>query len=508
MQQWKNYPHPRWKKQDRDDVTVLLSVVEPRKSLFVSAFMQRMGIAHVDLGGFRTDHIVRGKTLSTPNLCNPAYFVTGQIIEYLDGLQARTGMSRKEICDKHVFVCPSGPCSPCRYGMYTQEYFKALNDAGYEGFRIITFSSDVFDMESEKDDALQFTFGFRINLLMALILADAVHTRDMETRPFEKEPGSTIAVVREAERMIHKTFRSPFYALALPATLRKVGRMFDAIPRVKRPAPKIFITGEIFANNSHGDPNYNLREFCMEQGCQVNPALFTQRVYFDFIRRMDYTRRARDFEDLDPRERRKLSVFLVRQRIGLWITDRLVKSYFRNIGARTPYPDIEALFALGHPYYHRRIYGGEGNLEVAEAIEQSRLCDGFISIKPFGCLCSSGVSDGIQAKIQEVCPDLNFLSVETSGDNATNVLNRVSMLIFKARRQHRKRTEAGLALNRPSSSLPSRLVCQDGRNPPSPGPQYLQKIVKLPGILPKISSYSLARGGRPHLEQYTGGNHV
>lgn len=437
MKQWTHYPTPRWKKRDMEDTTVLLSVVEPRKSLFVSAFMDRMGIAHVDLGGFKTEHIELGKRLGTPNLCNPAYYITGQIVEYLEGLRARTGLSKEQIRDRHVFVCPSGPCSPCRYGMYTQEHFRALNEAGYEGFRIVTFSSDVFDMESEKDDALQFTFGFRINLLMALILADAVHTRDMEIRPYEKVPGSTLAVVREAERMIHDAFRSNSYALRLPATLRKVGHMFDAIERVDRPVPRLFITGEIFANNSHGDPNYNLREFCIREGCQVNPALFTQRVYFDFIRRMDHTRRQRDFGDPSPREKRRLSIHLMRQRIGLAITDHLVKSYLGHIGARTPYPDIEALFDLGHPHYHRRIYGGEGNLEVAEAMEQSAHCHGFISIKPFGCMCSSGVSDGVQARIQDLYPDLNFLSVETSGDNASNVLNRVSMLIFKARRQYR-----------------------------------------------------------------------
>jgi predicted nucleotide-binding protein (sugar kinase/HSP70/actin superfamily) len=439
---WTQYANPPWKKQDRDSVTVLLSVVEPRKSYFVSAFLDRMGIKHVDLGGCTFEDATVGKMYGTPNLCNPVYFVAGRIIRTLDSIREESGMSRAEICDKYVFVCPSGPCSPCRYGMYTQEYFKAINDAGYEGFRIITFSSDVFDMDSEKDDALQFTFSFRINLLIALILADVVHARDMETRPYEKQSGSTQHVVRKAEKMIYEAFRSPFYLFHLPRTLRKVGRMFDEIETVDRKLPKIFITGEIFGNNAHGDPSYNLREFCMEQGCEVNPALFTQRVYFDFYRRMDHTEHAIKYDDMDARERSRLSVFLFRQKIGLGITEYLVKKYFGCIGARTHYPDIKELFSLAHPYYHQRVFGGEGNLEVAEAIEQSNICDGFISIKPFGCMSSSGVSDGVQAKVQELHPGLNFLSIETSGDNATNVLNRVSMLLFKAKKQHRSRLGA------------------------------------------------------------------
>jgi predicted nucleotide-binding protein (sugar kinase/HSP70/actin superfamily) len=439
LRHWTHYPNPPWKKEDREKVTVLLSVVEPRKSRLVSAYMERMGITHLDLGGFEQSDVLLGKRYCSPGLCNPVYFITGQILRTLDTIGRDQGLSKAEICRRYLFVCPSGPCSPCRYGMYTQEYFKALNEAGYEGFRIITFSSDVFDMDSAPDDALQFSFSFRINLLLALVLADALHARDMEVRPYERDPGATLKVTQEAEQLIYEAFRSPSYVVRLPVTLRRVARLFDAIPRGDRSAPQIYITGEIFANNSHGDANYNLREFCMSQGCEVNPALFTMRVYFDFIRRMEHTRRALKYDELDGRQRRQMAIFLTRQKIGYQICDSLIKNLFRWIGARRPYPDVEALLQLGHPYYHRRIFGGEGNLEVAEAIEQSKHCDGFISVKPFGCMCSSGVSDGVQAKIQEVHPELNFLSLETSGDNATNALNRVSMLLFKARKSHRSR---------------------------------------------------------------------
>jgi predicted nucleotide-binding protein (sugar kinase/HSP70/actin superfamily) len=434
---WRHYDNPPWKERDRDRVTVLLSVVEPRKSLFVSAFLKRSGIRFIDLGGCVYEDAMVGKKYGTPGLCNPVYFVAGRIIRTLDRIREENGWSRKEMCEKYVFVCPSGPCSPCRFGMYTQEYFKAINEAGYEGFRIITFSTDIYDMEYSEDDALKFTFMWRINLLLCLILADALHSRDMETRPYEKSRGETHGVVRRAERMIHDAIRSPLYLVRIPAVLRKVRRMFDDIETVERRIPKIYITGEIFANNAHGDPNYNLREYCMEHGCEVNPALFTMRVYFDFHRRLDQTEHALKYDDLGPGERARLTRFLLRQKVGLAITDHFVRRYFSLIGARTPYPDVTELFDLAHPFYNKRVFGGEGNLEVAEAMEQSELCDGFISVKPFGCMASSGVSDGIQAKIQELHPNLNFLSIETSVDNATNVLNRVSMLLFKAKRQRR-----------------------------------------------------------------------
>jgi predicted nucleotide-binding protein (sugar kinase/HSP70/actin superfamily) len=95
--------------------------------------------------------------------------------------------------------------------------------------------------------------------------------------------------------------------------------------------------------------------------------------------------------------------------------------------------------ALAEDLYHPEIFGGEGNLEIAEALHYADTVDGFISSKPFGCMPSSGVSDGVQAKVLSQHPNLNFLSIETSGDNEVNILSRVSMLLFKAKQRMRER---------------------------------------------------------------------
>jgi predicted nucleotide-binding protein (sugar kinase/HSP70/actin superfamily) len=107
----------------------------------------------------------------------------------------------------------------------------------------------------------------------------------------------------------------------------------------------------------------------------------------------------------------------------------------KQFGGRGEIHDLDTLSALGHPHYHTALMGGEGNLEVAEAIYYHDKVDGFISIKPFGCMPSSGVSDGVQSKIISMYPDLNFLSIETSGDNEVSILSRVSMLLFKAKQK-------------------------------------------------------------------------
>ena len=56
-----------------------------------------------------------------------------------------------------------------------------------------------------------------------------------------------------------------------------------------------------------------------------------------------------------------------------------------------------------------------------------------LSVKPFGCMPSSGVSDGVQSFVTEKWPGAIFLPIETSGDGAVNVYSRVQMMLFKAR---------------------------------------------------------------------------
>lgn len=56
-----------------------------------------------------------------------------------------------------------------------------------------------------------------------------------------------------------------------------------------------------------------------------------------------------------------------------------------------------------------------------------------LSVKPFGCMPSSGVSDGVQSLITNRYPGTIFCAVETSGDGATNFYSRVQMYMFKAR---------------------------------------------------------------------------
>lgn len=101
---------------------------------------------------------------------------------------------------------------------------------------------------------------------------------------------------------------------------------------------------------------------------------------------------------------------------------------------------MDEVATISHQYYDNHLRGGEGHMEVGKLIQsvEHRKAHMVISVKPFGCMPSSGVSDGVQSLITARHPEAIFTAIETTGDGEVNVQSRIQMDLFKAR----KRAEA------------------------------------------------------------------
>ncbi len=63
-------------------------------------------------------------------------------------------------------------------------------------------------------------------------------------------------------------------------------------------------------------------------------------------------------------------------------------------------------------------------------INKHKLADLIVSMKPFTCL-SSVISDGVQCKISDLYPEVEFIAVETNGDSAATFYSRIQMAMQK-----------------------------------------------------------------------------
>jgi predicted nucleotide-binding protein (sugar kinase/HSP70/actin superfamily) len=98
-------------------------------------------------------------------------------------------------------------------------------------------------------------------------------------------------------------------------------------------------------------------------------------------------------------------------------------------------PDMDEIAALAKDHFDVNVRGGEGHMEVGKLIHfvKDRVNHMTISVKPFGCMPSGGVSDGVQAAVQARYPEALFLAIETTGDGKVNVQSRIQMMLFRAR---------------------------------------------------------------------------
>lgn len=442
---WLGYANPLWNRKKKKDVTILYNTIERRKSYFLRAYFERFGFKYKDLGDHIKDDVSLGKEYGNRMECSPMYFTSGALLRALFALE-KEGLSKEEIVERYVFLGGGGQCGPCRYGMYPQEYLKVVNEAGFKDFRVLLFTSDLAGEKLPRDSAFRVDLFFLLNFLVALMLADLLHAAECALRPYAVDKEEVDDALEWAEKVLLEAFSKRNHLVHVVAALRRVGRRFASIELQRRRIPLIFVTGEFFANLSHSDANYHLRRFIMDEGCEPLPGLFVQRALYDNWRRTVEARAGiRYAESLKERafwySRLSRQTFSTKMMHLYW--NSFVAAFQpEKFGAHTELLDFEHLADIGGEFYNPEIFGGEGHLEVAEAIHYADHVDGFISCKPFGCMPSSGVSDGVQAKIMSLYPNLDFLSIETSGDNEVSILSRVSMLLFKAKQrvQQRKAT--------------------------------------------------------------------
>ena len=382
-----------------------------------------------------------GKEFGNRGQCNPTYFTVGNLVQYLIMLRDKHGMDSKEIVDKYVFLT-AGACGPCRFGMYVTEYRKALRDAGFDGFRVMLFQQ-TGGMKQATGEASGLELGpaFFWGLAKGMFIGDVINALGYRIRPYEIEPGATNKAIEDAKRIVYSALAQKTNIMA---AIWKCKPLFQAV-KVDRTMvkPKVSIIGEFWAMTTEGDGNYQLHEFLEGEGAECDIQLVAAWVlYMLWEGRHDTQDRA----NLRSPDKAKYGL----ADAGPWgVGTRLISLAGGEIAVRGLFqvfahtmglygyhlPDMNKIAEISHDYYNNDLRGGEGHMEVGKLIMNVTMAKAHmtLSVKPFGCMPSAGVSDGVQSCITEKFPGTIYCPVETSGDGRVNFYSRVQMYLFKAK---------------------------------------------------------------------------
>ncbi|XEC97586.1 2-hydroxyglutaryl-CoA dehydratase [Paenibacillus tarimensis] len=444
-------PVPRsFLEKDKASTTVLFGGLTMAHDYLVEGTLKGLGyrVQHMDCPD--NDSLRYGKEFGNRGQCNPTYFTVGNLIKHLHYLRDVEGKTKEEIVSKYLFIT-SGSCGPCRFGTYVTEYRKALRDAGFDGFRVLLFQqTDGLKQATGGESALKLDTSFFLGFLKAVLLGDILNALGYRIRPYEVEQGSTDKALEQCKTYLYEALSRR--KQLIPALL-KCRKELQAV-RVDRTRvkPKVSIIGEFWAMTTEGEGNYELQRFLEQEGAEVEVQSVTAWILYLIWGAQYDTRKRIHLREADGGKGGLKGKNPVKQLRLLRLADTALRLMFQTyaniIGLRGYHlPDMEEIGRVAHEHYNNQLRGGEGHMEVGKLIlnVKKKKVNMTLSVKPFGCMPSSGVSDGVQSLITEKYPDAIFLPIETTGDGAINVYSRVQMMLFKAKQSAQKEWEEALA---------------------------------------------------------------
>jgi len=477
---------------ERGKVTILFGGLTWKHEALIKAVFQGNGYRCENLPLANVADFQAGKEYGNNGQCNPTYFTVGNLVHFLQGLEAQ-GVPRQEIVDNYVFFT-AGSCGPCRFGMYEAEYRYALQNAGFGDFRVLLFQQTDGIKAASGEPGLKFSVNFGLGMLNALNLGDVTNDLIFQIRPFEVNAGEADRVFDEAVDELCRTLRErkPFEFMEdAPAWLsRQVGKngaaknalsvlckIYDHIygkeftgaleacrDRINKidvdrlkVKPIVKITGEFWAQTTEGDGNFHIFRFLEREGAQVLvEPIATWIAYMLHVAGLGSAQR-KDVDGPYPHperwelRKRLANEMKFRKKMAMFDIGETMWSYFyhrtiKKLGGITHHlvPQQE-LVRLAHPFYHQLARGGEGYMEVGKNVYYTvnHLCHMVLALKPFGCMPSSQ-SDGVQSAVINRFREMIFLPIETSGEGEVNAHSRVQMALGEAKAKARGEFESVL----------------------------------------------------------------
>ena len=312
----------------------------------------------------------------------------------------------------------------CRASNYICLLRKALTDMGMDYVPVISLSFGGYEHYS----GFKITPGMAVIGLRSLIYGDMLLLLKNQCLPYEKEPGSTLALVRKWVDCLTEQFRRKrgLSGRAMRKNLAAIARDFHELPKVPRTVTKVGIVGEIYVKYS-SIGNNGLEKFLLSQGCEyMVPGVLG---FFQYC----FANTETDHRYYGGSAAKRL-VGRKAEHIAAdwegWLIEAL-KPYSEFV----PPACFERVKTLADRVIDRGVKMGEGWLlsgEAAEMIEKGYT--NIICAQPFGCLPNHIAGKGTIRRLRELYPGANIFPVDyDSGASRVNQENRIKLMLAIAK---------------------------------------------------------------------------
>jgi predicted nucleotide-binding protein (sugar kinase/HSP70/actin superfamily) len=369
----------------------------------------------------RTDAgLRRARALGNHGQCNPAHYAVGAVLEHA----RRSGEDPGVFAGRHGWIT-AGSCGPCRLAGFGFEYARVLDGGGLGRLPVARVEPLSLAVDPAPGGLPGLDSQAGNALLGAVVAGDVLTALGHALRPYAIDPDDVDAVLAAGAGELAEALEggTPVHDALLRVRARAAGVALDTA----RILPRVLLVGEPWTTVADGDPSYDLARRLGAHGVEVDAPVASDWLHY---RLWEEERDARASPECEERTSRVL-------RLGR--VERRLRALWRRLGAAAglggaPRPDMNELATLAAPHYDPDVRGGSAHLEVGRALqaERDRTAHLVLSLKPFGCLPSSHVSDGILSVLLRRQSRMRFLALETCGDADVTAESRVEMAVHAA----------------------------------------------------------------------------
>lgn len=344
------------------------------------------------------------------DMCYPAVLVTGDIIKAF-----QTG--RYDPQTTAVLLTQTG--GQCRASAYVSLVMKGLAGEGLGDVPVVAIS----------DENINFQPGFEIDtselykrIALGVVFADQLAKMYLTSIVREKKAGTTDKLHTKYLSMMEKGVEDADYQYMFKVLKAAIDE-FNSMDVNTEPVPRVGIVGEIFVKHNTFS-NRHILEWLTSQGVECDiPSLqsfFAQRFINETFDQNAYLKRS--FKD-----RFKYSMLEIFSGYYLKQVDNIMKKYRFYRKPR----QLRKLSEVTDKVMSLANQAGEGWLLTAEMISMlSEGTNNIICLQPFGCISNHITGRGVELKLREMFPAINFLSLDMdAGTSEINVLNRLHLMV-------------------------------------------------------------------------------